>query len=152
MTREQFLARLDAAWSSFRASYAGLPEAELLRPGVTGEWSVRDLIAHVTWWEEEALEHLPVILAGRRPPRYSTTYGGIDAFNALKTKETMGLPLAEILRRQEEVHVCVVALVRGVPESEVASDTRFRRRLRSDTYGHYPKHTAAILKWREARR
>ena len=151
MTREQFLRRLDSAWSAFRASYAGLTEEELLRPGVTGRWSARDLIAHVTWWEEEALKHLPVILAGRRPPRYSVTYGGIDAFNALKTEATKGLPLAEVLRRQEEVHARVVALVEGVAESEVAGDTRFRRRLRSDTYGHYPKHTASIEKWRAAR-
>ena len=30
--------------------------------GVTGSWSVKDIIAHVTTWEEEALKHLPLIL------------------------------------------------------------------------------------------
>jgi hypothetical protein len=78
-------------------------------------------------------------------------YGGINAFNALKTAETKTLPLSEVLRRQEDTHRRLVALVAGVAEEHLAGDARFRRRLRLDTYGHYPKHTEAIRKWREAR-
>src|SRR5213592_5082072 len=77
--REELLKRLHRAWEAFHESYAGLSDPDLLKAGVTGTWSVKDIIAHVTWWEEEALTHLPVILAGGRPPRYSVTYGGIDA-------------------------------------------------------------------------
>src|SRR3989454_12763500 len=85
--RGQLLRRLAQAWEAFQQSYAGLAEAELLEPGVTGAWSIKDVIAHVTWWEEEALTHLPLILAGGRPPRYSVTYGGIAAFNARMTEQ-----------------------------------------------------------------
>jgi len=77
---EKLLKRLDTAWMAFKESYAGFTDTQLLEPGVTGDWSVRDIIAHVTTWEEEALTHLPLIIAGGRPPRYSTSYGGIDAF------------------------------------------------------------------------
>ena len=49
---------------------------------MAGGWSIKDIIAHVTTWEGEALTHLPRILAGEKSPRYSVTYGGIDAFNA----------------------------------------------------------------------
>ena len=82
MDRSQLLKRLDRAWEALKASYVELSDSELLEPGVTGTWSVRDIITHVTWWEEEALTHLPLILAGGKPPKYSVTYGGIDAFNA----------------------------------------------------------------------
>ena len=58
MTRERLLKRLDAAWTDFTSAYAGLSDAELLAPGVTKVWSVRDIIAHVTTWEEEAVKHL----------------------------------------------------------------------------------------------
>ena len=102
--RQRLLQRLDEAWHAFRESYAGLCEAELMAPGVTGAWSVRDIIAHVTTWEEEALKHLPSILEGRRPPRYSVTYGGIDAFNAQMTRRKEGLSLSEVFRQQEEAH------------------------------------------------
>jgi len=102
--RQQLLKRLDKAWYAFKESYAGLPDSELLEPGVTGAWSVRDIIAHVTTWEEEALKHVPLVLIGKRPPRYSVTYGGIDAFNAQTTRQKENLSLTEVFRQQEEVH------------------------------------------------
>lgn len=145
------LQRLDAAWIAFKASYAGLTDAQLLEPGVTGKWSVRDIIAHVTWWDEEALKHLPGILDGRTPPRYSTTYGGIDAFNAMMTERKAALSLADVFREQDETHRRLIALIERTPEEQFETDTRFRHRLRLDTYGHYPKHTAAIARWREQR-
>src|SRR5437016_14026931 len=46
-----------------------------------GDWSVKEILAHVTIWEEEALKYLPLIINGEKPPRYGQ-YGGLDAFNA----------------------------------------------------------------------
>jgi hypothetical protein len=151
MTRDQVLRRLDKAWIAFRDSYAGLSQSDILEPGVTKAWSVRDIIAHVTTWEEEALKHLPAVLDGRRPPRYSVTYGGIDAFNALMTTKKAGLSLAEVYNQQEEVHRLVIDVVMWVPENQLTRETRYRRRLRLDTYDHYPKHTEAIRRWRIGR-
>jgi hypothetical protein len=145
----KLLKTLDAAWVEFRESYAGLSDDRLLEPGVTGEWSVRDLIAHVTWWEEEALKHLPVILEGERPPRYSVKYGGIDAFNALMTERWRNLSLDEVRDRFELTHRRLVAYVESVQPERFLNNTRARRRLRLDTYGHYPIHTADIWAWRE---
>ena len=151
MDRTQLLSRVDEAWEALKASYAGLSDAELMEPGVTGAWSVRDLIAHVTWWEEEALTHLPLIRAGGKPPRYSVTHGGIDAFNARMTEEKRGLSLAEVLRQRDATHAQLVELIESTPEDQFARETRFRRRLRLDAYGHYPKHAEAICRWREQR-
>jgi hypothetical protein len=149
--RSKLLQRIERAWDSLTESYAGLKRDELTEAGVTGAWSVRDIIAHVTWWEEEALAHLPAILAGGRPPRYSVTYGGIDAFNALMTGRTRGLSLDEVFRHRDDVHRRLLDFVARAPEEQIAGDTRFRRRLRLDTYGHYPKHARAIRAWRERR-
>jgi hypothetical protein len=149
MDRRRLLERLETAWAAFKASYAGLSDSELLEPGVTGAWSVRDIIAHVTAWEEEALKYLPLILEGGRPPRYSVTYGGIDAFNARMTEQKRGLSLAEVLAQRDETHRRLVALVQSVPADQLTGETRFRRRLRLDTYGHYPQHAEAIRKSRK---
>lgn len=151
MTRAQLLERLHKAWAGFTDSYAGLSQSEMVEPGVTGAWSVRDLIAHVTWWEEEALTHLPAILRGLTPPRYSVTYGGIPAFNALMTERKKGLSLTDVLRERDETHRRLIALVETVPPDQFTGETPWRHRLRLDTYGHYPKHAAAIRKWRDAR-
>jgi len=152
MKRRQALARLDDAWTEFGESFAGLSDQQLLIPGVTGQWSVRDIIAHVTWWEEEALKHLPLVREGGRPPRYSVTYGGIDAFNALMTEQRRSLSLREVLDQHAEVHRRLVAYVERAPEELFTRETRFRRRLRLDTYGHYPKHAQAIRAWRATSR
>ena len=152
MKHRDLLGRLERAWEALLESYRGLSDAALLEPGVTGGWSVRDIIAHVTWWEEEALRHVPVILAGGTPPRYATTYGGIDAFNARMTAQRRDRSLGEVLRQRDEVHRRLLAFIASVPEDRLSGKTRARRRLRLDTYGHYPKHTLAIRRWREGRR
>lgn len=151
MDRQQLQQRIDKAWTAFKASYAGLSDAQLLESGVQGNWSVRDIIAHVTWWEGEALTHLPLIMKGERLLRYSDKYGGIDAFNAQMTEKKRGLSLVDVRGQQSETHRRLVAFIEGVPEDQFVRETRFRRRLRLDTYGHYPKHAEAIRKWREQR-
>ena len=139
--------RLDAAWGAFQQAYAGLDDSRLTEPGVVGDWSVKDLLAHVTIWEEEALKYLPLIIAGGRPPRYAT-YGGIDAFNARMTEQKRALSLAAVRAQLDETHRRLVAFIESVPEEQFATETRFRHRLRLDTYSHYPIHTGAIQEWR----
>ena len=147
--RRQLLKRLDQAWRAFNDSYAGLSDVQLMEAGVTGAWSVRDILAHVTTWEEEALKHLPLILKGGTPPRYSVLYGGIDAFNARTTEGKRSLSLSKVREQLAATHGCLIELIRSVPEHQLLGDTRFRRRLRLDAYGHYPIHAEAIRQWRQ---
>lgn len=146
--RQRLLDRLETTWMDFRQSYAGLSADDLLNPGVTGHWSVRDIIAHVTTWEEETLKHLAAMLRGEKCPRYSVQYGGINAFNALMTETKKNLTLSEVIRQQADVHAPVIRLIESVPEEYLDSKSRFRHRLRMDTYSHYPKHAQAIRRWR----
>jgi hypothetical protein len=146
----KLLKRLDTAWVAFKGSFADLPDSRLIEPGVMGDWSVKDILGHVTTWEEEALKHLPLIIEGGRPPRY-VAYGGVDAFNARMTEQKRGLSPAEVRRQLDETHRRLVDFVRNAPEDQLGGETRFRRRLRLDTYGHYPEHTEAIRAWREQR-
>jgi hypothetical protein len=147
--RRQVLKRLDKAWVAFNESYAGLSEAQMMEPGVTGAWSVRDTLAHVTSWEEEALKHLPLILKGGTPPRYSVQYGGIDAFNARMTEQKRNLSLSEVRAQLAATHRGLVDFVQSAPEHQLIGETRFRHRLRLDTYSHYPLHAEAIRQWRQ---
>jgi hypothetical protein len=151
MSRADLLKRVEARWQELLDAYEGLSAAAMAEPGVTGTWSVKDIVAHVTVWEAEALAHLPVVLAGKRPPRYSVMHGGINAFNALMTQRNRDLPLRDVLRQRDATHRRLLGFIQRVPESECRGDTRFRRRLRLDTYGHYAVHTKAIRAWRERR-
>jgi len=147
MNRQPLLTRVETAWAAFNTSYDGLDEVEISEPGVVGEWSVRDLMAHVSIWEEEALKFLPIIIGGRKPPRYAAQ-GGIDAFNARMIEERRGLSLDEVRRLMAETHRRLIAFIERVPEEQFVRETPFRHRLRLDTYSHYPLHAEAIRAWR----
>ncbi len=149
MDRQRLLKQLDKAWAALQESYAGLTVAQLTEPGVIGDWSVKDILAHVTTWEEEANKYLPLINEGGRLPRYSIEYGGIDAFNALRTEQKRGLSLSDVLRQHEETHRRLIDYIQSVPEEQFTRETRFRRRLRFDTYRHYQEHTRMIREWKE---
>jgi hypothetical protein len=76
-------------------------------------------------------------------------YGGIDTFNAQMTEQKRELSLSDVLRQLEETHRRLIAYLQNTPEEQFTQETRFRRRLRLDTYSHYPIHTKAIREWRE---
>jgi len=114
-----------------------------------GSWTIKDVIAHITWWEEEALTHLPLIMEDKKLPRYRDKYGGIDAFNDRMVEEKRKLSLKEVLRERDETHRRLLDFLHEVPDEHFVTETRFRKRLRLDTYGHYKIHTAAIHEWRE---
>ena len=143
----RLLTRIDARWHELQNSIEGLTGAQLVEPGTMDEWSIRDMLAHVTTWEEQALEHLPTIIAGGRPSKY-VIYGGIDGFNAMMTEKKRGLSIDEVKRQMADTHRRLLEFVRSAPSEHFSSDTRARRRLRWDTYGHYALHAKAIRDWR----
>ncbi len=130
------------------SSVEGFSDEEMQEPGVVGDWSVKDILAHVTTWEEEALKHLPEIAAGTPQQRYKDVYGGLDAFNALKFEENRGRSLDEVRTRLTSSHEELVQYLETVPEELLHSRERFRTRLRWDTYSHYPLHAEHIRAWR----
>ena len=148
MKKDQVLKRLEKAWATFQESYVGLSKPQLMVAGVMDNWSVKDILAHVTTWEEEALKYLPLILTGGKPPRY-IQFGGIDAFNGQMAEQKREMALSDVLRQLDETHRRLIDYLQNVPEEHFTRETRFRHRLRIDTYSHYPLHARAIQEWRE---
>jgi hypothetical protein len=149
MNRQQLLKRLENGWTALNESYAGLTDAQMTAPGAMEAWSVKDILAHVTIWEAEAMTYLPVIMHGGKPPRYSLQ-GGIDAFNARMIEQKRGLTLVEVRSALDETHRRLIDYLQTVPEAQFSHETPFRHRLRLDTYSHYLLHAKAIVEWRES--
>lgn len=152
MKRENLYERLESRWRELHDAFQGLSDDALMEGGVVGPWSVRDVLAHVTTWDEEALKALPVIVEGGRVPRYSDLYGGIDAFNAQSQRRKRGFSLEQVLTELKETHQRILSYLESVPDSAFAKENRFLRRLRQDTYGHLREHAEQIRAWREKRR
>ncbi len=151
MKRGRLYERLESRWRELHDAIQGLSDDSLLEAGAVGQWSIRDVLAHVTAWDEEALKALPVILEGGRVPRYSTLYGGIDAFNAQAQGRKMGLSLEQVFAELEGTHQRLLSYLKGVQDAAFNRENRFLRRLRQDTYGHYREHAGQIRAWREKR-
>lgn len=148
MSNDKLLALIDKTWTALLSTYAGLTPEQMQQGGASGEWSVKDILAHVTTWEAEALEHLPRMARGEKNASYRQMYGGIDAFNDLMTTRKRELPLEEVLRQLDETHARLVAYVAAAPEEQFAPKNRCRARLAWDSHKHYPLHEQAIRAWR----
>jgi DinB superfamily len=150
MDREQLLGRIDKHYKGFTDALTGVPDRRWLSRGVIGDWTLKDVVCHVTTWEEEALQALPLLMEGRQPPRYAEAYGGLDAFNAMRHQAKVDIPVPQARAELETTHRDLLAFLAGVDESWFATETPFRRRLRLDTYSHYEEHTKAVWEWRRA--
>lgn len=146
--RERLLRTIDSRWDELLASTEGLSDRQLLEPGVMDDWSVKDILAHITTWEEEARKHLPEIARGEPQQRYKDVYGGLDEFNALKFEENRARTLEEVRSRLASVHRDLLDYLETVPDELLDSKQRFRTRLRWDTYSHYALHARHIREWR----
>jgi hypothetical protein len=51
--KERVLRDMDKAWRAFMDSVRGIPESLMSEPGVSGHWSVKDILAHVAAWDRE---------------------------------------------------------------------------------------------------
>ena len=68
-TRDQLLIEMDAARDRVNEAIAGLSEDQMSRPEIDG-WSVKDHLAHLTFWHELRFFELSRIARGgqRRLP------------------------------------------------------------------------------------
>ena len=80
--RRQMLAgQLHDARERLLASFAGLSDEEMARPGAAGEWSVAHVLAHIAAWDRASLDAFREMLQGKRPPFLDLDDDGIEAFN-----------------------------------------------------------------------
>ncbi len=147
-TRVLFIDRVQREWTALQHSLGSLPEQAFFQQGVVGDWSLRDLMVHITSWEEEALKSIPIILQGQRLPRYRQLYGGIDAFNAKEQQAKLHVSLEQVRADMQQCHHTLLLRLGELPDGSLISGGRLVRRLRQDTFAHYHEHTLHVVEWR----
>ncbi len=82
--KRQLIEELSASHSAWEALLGQVGEDRLELPGVVGEWSVKDLVAHITAWEQRILAWLEAIHNGTwpQPPEWPVNLNedGINAW------------------------------------------------------------------------
>ena len=128
MTKEKLLQLMEKEWSSLLAAFDGLQENIFQEKSAIGDWSIRDIIVHITTWEEEALKALPIII-NRMPVHRYIKYGGIDGFNAKQQERKRNHPLERAKRELHEVHQKLIDYLLSIPDRTFQNDKRFIKRI-----------------------
>jgi hypothetical protein len=136
------LDRIDASWRRLHEALVDIPEDRLEEPGVTGEWSVKNLFGHIAFWDEHALRQLPRVLAGR--PREEDD---VQALNEADHAARRGRALPEERSAMEQAHAALVEQLATIAGAEAAV---LDAAIRDDTYEHYDEHRGEIEAWRQA--
>ncbi len=51
MTKDELIKKIETEWDNLQAALDGLTEEQMHQPGVVGEWSIKDILAHITAWQ-----------------------------------------------------------------------------------------------------
>jgi hypothetical protein len=138
------LERIEGSWRGLTAALDGIPEERLGEPGAVGEWSVKDVMGHLAFWDEQALLAAERHLAGQAPVR-------VDDWQAMNEREAAARAdrsVAEQRAELERAHGLLVALLRSRPPLDPAA-VGLCGCMEEDTYQHYDEHAAEIRAWRE---
>jgi hypothetical protein len=146
-TLEDFWDTEAAAWRELTATWRGLPDAALFRPGACGtEWSIKDVWNHLAAWMDATRAALPSLLARQPLPRGEYH---IATFNARHHIAARARSLAASRRRLNRARRAFLAFVSNLPEATVL-DVKARpgRWIKFATYGHYAEHLDALRAFR----
>ncbi|MCI0369869.1 MAG: DinB family protein, partial [candidate division NC10 bacterium] len=119
--REGAIQRMTRSREATLRFLVGVPERELLRPCTQGRWSVKDVLAHIAAWEEEALRRFALIARGRgdRIFFYDTDPRAVDRFNAHAVAAARPLTLGGVLRRLHRVRTRLIERLRRLPAASL---------------------------------
>lgn len=123
MKRGELLAALVAARARLDAALEGMSLDELTAPGRVGDWSVKDLLAHVTAWDVDLLTNLGKVKRGQKPGRTQWDPAGIQAQNDAWQAEMKNRPLERVLNDYDGVHEQLLRVVRGLSDAELEAPT-----------------------------
>jgi hypothetical protein len=156
LTTAQLLEVMHAARSNWEALLAEAGEARLTEPGVVGDWSLKDIIAHITYFETWAADN--VIAIRRGEPRPQAEYKGlqVDEENALIYERLRTKPLAQVLQESRISFQRSVDAVQGLRDEDLY-DPEYTRAsgadwavfdlIEGDTFEHYNEHAISVRAW-----
>ncbi|MFX0113937.1 MAG: ClbS/DfsB family four-helix bundle protein, partial [Candidatus Hodarchaeota archaeon] len=99
ITKKELIEQLRTERARLETLLEGLRTDQMEIPGVRGEWSVKDIIAHITVWERRGIEWIRAVAQGNEPqvPEPGYTYRDQEALNLQTYQESRKRPLSDVL-------------------------------------------------------
>ena len=159
MTKPKLLDLLRTRRAEWDAALAQVPEAEMTQAGAAGEWSVKDIIAHVNYHERWYADRLHEQLRGEVYTPTEIDMMPFDERNQRIYLQFRDTPLSEVLAESRRAFEKLVEGVEAHDEAFLIEPQQFGgppvtiwQMLRGDVYEHYGQHIPSIKSWLDARR
>lgn len=147
---QELLDGLAAARDEFLAAVADIDPALRTTSGLVGDWSARDLLAHVGYWSGHAAESLHRAEQGELH-EFGRDELSVDERNEVVTRVARDTDYATVASREQGAYDAFVARLKAVdPESlsdrDADGDT-LEEIIGFDGAEHYREHTLDIRAW-----
>jgi DinB family protein len=118
---ERTCAALEAGRRALLELIASVPEAILDRKGVVGDWSIKNVLAHLAAWDLVVAQALPERLAtGQTPEVLKLITADEDAWNALQVDEGEELTPEDQLAEFEWTRSVLLQYLRSLDDATLA--------------------------------
>lgn len=117
MKKSELLDWLQEEYQKWEALLDQIGPARMDQPGVNGDWSMKDILAHLTGWNRWLVARLGA--AGRRepepPPPWPAHLQTDDEINAWIYESNRGRSVREILDETHQVHQQLLVIIEDLP-------------------------------------
>jgi len=141
------LADLAASHVAFKETVRGIPEDRLTVP-MHGEWSAKDLIAHVSSLNELTALDLRRLARGHVPFLAAFREADVDEWNAFFMRGRKLFPLAQVFHELEGCYDMLIEAVECVPQAMFEGGHIVTNVLAVAVH-HYKDHAGHIREWRQ---
>lgn len=139
----------------FEAVLNQVPQDRMEEKGVETNWSVKDILAHITAWETKMTQVLGDMQTSDKMPDWPVGDEGVDDLNAAFYEANKNKPMAQVLAEFEASYPRAFAATKAMSETDLFDPDRFAWRkgrplwwmVAGNTFGHYWDHIPNIEAW-----
>jgi hypothetical protein len=159
MAKDDIIATIKQRRAEWEGLLAEVGEARMTERGVAENWSVKDIVAHVAWYEWWSAELIRTKDWPKLPAHLDSE--DTDTRNNAYYLEKRDAPLADVLDEARESYDGLIEAIDGLTEEEFNEPARLGMPedpawalsswLPENTYLHYEQHAPEILAWLKTR-
>ena len=156
MTKAKLLEELRTARAEWDALMAEVGDDRMQIPGAAGNWTVKDVIAHLTSFNRWFVNASEAHFRGELPPRDGTEGMPPETLNQHFYQLNKDKPLEQVLAESRQVYQRLLELVEAHTEEFLIQPQQFEgipgtfviwEILDGDNYGHSREHARSIRQW-----
>ena len=159
MNKTELLEALEDERQEILEMLEALPDEMLLEPGVSGDWTIKDILNHLTFWEGQTVTLL--FQASQGMPKPSTVHFGkepVDALNQRWYEQGKQRPLETVWQDWLGVRKQMIRRVTAMSEKDLSDPNRYTwlkgkplyEWVLNDSIEHEAEHADEIRAWLEA--